>query len=75
VFNFMPRGGVGDTPSIYRRFSKKSKPTFAKWSKLLNKEGVNVFNFMPRNGVGDAPSSIEDFQKNQDRPLPNDLNY
>jgi len=44
-------------------FSKKSKPTFVKWSKLLNKEGVNVFNFMPRNGVGDTLSFIEDFSK------------
>jgi len=33
--------GEGDTPSFIEDFSKKSRPTFAKWSKLLNKEGVN----------------------------------
>ena len=45
-------------------FSKKSRPTFAKWLKLLNKEGVDVVNFMPKGREGDTPSSIEDFSKN-----------
>jgi len=36
----MPNGGEGDNPSSIEDFSKKSKPTFAKWSKFPNKEGV-----------------------------------
>jgi len=38
----MPRRWVGDTPSSIEDFSKKSRPTFAKWSKLPNKEGAEM---------------------------------
>ena len=41
--NFMPRPWVGDATSSIEDFSKKSRPTFAKWLKLLNKEGVEMW--------------------------------
>jgi len=59
--NFMPRSGVGDTPSSIEDFSKKSRPTFAKWPKLLNKEGVNETNFMLCGEVRDPPSFYRRF--------------